>query len=62
MGSKVNLAREHQKARSRLQPKIHLHLLLGVFHHLGSHHLLLKVSFPFLVVFHSHEEDYHYLS
>jgi hypothetical protein len=25
------------------------------------HHLLSKVHFPLLVVFHSYEEDYHYL-
>jgi hypothetical protein len=54
--------------------EIHFHLLLEVFHHLGVHflsevhlclevhHLLSKVQSPFLVVFHSHEEDYHYFS
>jgi hypothetical protein len=56
-----------------LQPEIRLHLLLEVFHHMGVHlhsrvclhlevhHLLPKVCFPFLVVFHPHEEDYHYI-
>jgi hypothetical protein len=73
MGSKGNLAREHQKAHLHLESEIHFHLLLEVFRHLGVHfhsgvrlrlevnHLLLKVHSPFLVVLHSHEEDYHYL-
>jgi hypothetical protein len=67
-----NLAKEHKKTHLRLfQPKIYLHHLLEVLRHLGVHfhlgvylhsefhHLLLKVHFPLLVVFHSHEEDYH---
>jgi hypothetical protein len=74
MGSKGNLAREHQKAHLHLQLEIHFHLLLEVFHHLGVHlhsgvyfclevhQLLLKVHSPFLMVLHSHEKDYHCLS
>jgi len=67
MGSKGNLAREHQKAHLHLQLEIHFHLLLEVFRHLGVrlwlevHQLLSKVHSPFLMVLHSHEEDYHCL-
>jgi hypothetical protein len=39
-----------------------VHLHLGVCLHPKVHHLLLKVHFPFMVVLHSHEEDYHHLS
>jgi len=74
MGSRGNLAKEHWKAHMHFQQEIHLHLLLEVLHHLGVdlhlgvhlhlkvHHLLPKVYFPFLVVLHPHEENYHCLS
>jgi hypothetical protein len=72
MVSKGNLAKEHQKAHSCLQSKIHLDLLLEVLYHLGVHlhsrvclplevhHFLPKVHSHLLVVFHSHEKDYHH--
>jgi hypothetical protein len=49
MGSKGKLTRQHQKAPLCLQSKIHFHLLLKVFRHLGIclhlkvHHLLPNV-------------------
>jgi hypothetical protein len=38
--------------------RVHFHL--GVCLCPKVHHLLPKVYFPLLVVFHSHEEDYHH--
>jgi hypothetical protein len=68
MGSKGNLAKDYRKAHLHLQPKIRLHLHhlgvrlhSGVNFHLKVHHSETKVYFPFLVVFHSHEENYHRL-
>lgn len=68
MGSKGNLAKDYRKAYMHFQPKIRLHLHhlrvrlhSGVNFHLEVHHFKTKVYFPFLVVFHSHEENYHCL-
>jgi hypothetical protein len=37
IGSKGNLIQQHQKVPLRLESKIHFHLLLEVFCHLGIH-------------------------